>query len=229
MHVVALTKLAVSAAPGSSASSGSWVDDEAIALARDLGALAYEQRLKLKQGLPAIVLTTADPRRAAALHAALRARGHEALICRSEQVTATAAMIAMRRFRFDDDGIAIDGARLRWSDIATLVRAVHRVAGRDPSAPRDEETEAVLYVFPRTGGAPWSLREQHASYEALGSDATPSSLHNFELVVDHIRTSARSAAFDDRLASRRGSPDEIDILAHVVATALAADGTSPFR
>lgn len=245
MYAVALTRLASS------------IDDEAAALARDLGGLAYEQRLKLKPGVPAIVLTTPDPARAADLHGALRGRGHDALVCRSEDIVPITEMVAMRRFRLDDDALATEGARLRWSDIAVLVRAVHRIAietretvAQRRLAPgralltggllthkttqqqvitRNEESEAVLYIFPRTSSAPWCMREQRASYEALGVDATPSSARNFELAIERIRVRARQAAYDDRLAARKAAPEEIALLVHVVASSLAGPGTSPFR
>ena len=51
MYVVAILELATS------------VEAEAAALAADLGSTAYEQRLHLVAGLPAVVLTTADPAR----------------------------------------------------------------------------------------------------------------------------------------------------------------------
>ncbi len=248
MDVVAVTRL------------GTSIEAEAKALAADLGALPYEQRMKLQRGMPAVVLATPDAARARAVEERLRARGHDVIRFDTAAVVASDAMIAMRWFRFEPDGILTTDAqseRLRWADIAVIVRAAHRtsvetseVVLKKQLAPgralltgglimnkttahkvtgHTEDSEAVLYLMPRTAGSPWLLREQRATYGALGTDVTASSIRNFELVVDRIRTSARQAAFDDRLVARKGTADEVDLLVHVVASTLAAGVGSPFR
>jgi len=247
MDVVAIVRL------------GTPIEDEARALAADLGSLPYEVRLKLKAGLPAVVLTTQDPARAVALHGALRRRGHEAIHCRGAEVVATEDMVAVRQLRLDPDAlVSLSGtpARLLWIDIAALVRGVHRssatirkVVKQKKLAPAravltgglmtsktttttvlgtTEDDEAVLYVFPRTGGSPWSLRERNLQFGVLGDEATPTALRNFELVVERVRTNARQATYDDRLVNRKATPGEIDLLAHVIANAIGHGG-SPFR
>ncbi len=77
------------------------VEDEARALAADLGTIAYEERQKLVPGLPAIVLSTVELERAEGLTAKLRARGHRAMWCRASDVVASSAMTTLRRFTFE--------------------------------------------------------------------------------------------------------------------------------
>ena len=119
MYVVALVELA---GP---------VEAEAAALAADLGTTAYEERLKLAAGLPAIVLTSAEPERAQALAHKLRARGHGVIDCDAAEVVPAGAMVAMRRFVFEADAVTLPDvadvprARLPFTDILALFRAVH--------------------------------------------------------------------------------------------------------
>ena len=140
------------------------------------------------------------------------------------------------------------GARLPWHEITALVRAVHRTRTEASEtvtqkrfAParavltgglvmnkkttttvttRTADSEAVLYLFAAPGATPWLVAERHAHYDALGAAVTPHSTRNFELALAHIRERARGASFDDRLVTRRGPPDEIDLLAHLVARSL---------
>jgi hypothetical protein len=117
MHVVAIAELATP------------IEAEAAALARDLGTTAYEERLKLAAGLPAIVLTSADPAPARVLVAALRARGHVALCCDAATGVASGAMVPLRRFAFEPDAFVapdVPGARLPYADILGIFRASHQ-------------------------------------------------------------------------------------------------------
>jgi hypothetical protein len=148
-------------------------------------------------------------------------------------------------------------AQLAWSEIAVLVRAGHRTAveahntvkkrqfslGRTvlsgglltskttsrTTVSHTNEIEGVLYLFPRTGGVPWILREQHAQFDVLGYAISPSSAQNFNLVVDMLRSRARGAAFDERLVARKGPPSEVDLLAHLIARSIESTSSGPFR
>jgi len=248
MHVVAITRLRTT------------LDEEAKALARDLGTLAYEQRLKLVAGIPAVVLSTPDDRRATALVAAVQGRGHDVIRCLATEVVATAAMVPLRRFRIDADALvstAQTTERLAWGDIAVLVRGGQRTAvethntvtkrqlsiGRTmltgglltsktsstTVVSRAEDVESVLYLFPRSGGVPWILREQHAQYESLGYARSRSSAQNFNLVVDMLLSRAAGATFDDRLVTRKGPAAEVDLLAHLIASSIKSNAGGPFR
>jgi hypothetical protein len=104
-------------------------EGEAAPLAADLGCTAYDARLLLAPGLPAVVRTTPDRAAALDLLARLRARGHGAVACDLAAVVASSAMSSMRRFRLDGDAIALDdapGERLPYDDVLALIAAVHR-------------------------------------------------------------------------------------------------------
>ncbi len=117
MHVVAIAELATP------------IEAEAAALAADLGTTAYEERLKLAAGLPAIVLTSADPAPARELLAKLRARRHGAVSCDAAEVVPSSAMVPLRRFTFEPDALVatdVPGARLPYDDILGIFRASHQ-------------------------------------------------------------------------------------------------------
>ncbi len=224
---------------------GTTVEAEAKALAADLGATAYEKRLILVAGLPAIVLATTDAGAAQALVKKLRARGHGALMCRVADVVRAPKMIQMRYFQFDDEGLESDGERLPWADLSTLVRARHQrqvatteiVTQKKFNATRaimtgglimrktekrevsttTEEVEQVLYLFRAGGGTPWILREQATNYTALGAALTPIANRNFAILVEKLRACAPHAVFDDSLV-RRPTIEDVDLYAHLVAS-----------
>jgi hypothetical protein len=224
------------------------VEAEAKALAADLGTIAYEERMKLSAGFPAIVLATADGAVAQELLAKLRARRHRALVCRASDVVQAAAMIQMRSFELDGDGLEAGAERLPWSDISVLIRARHtshtatteivkqkkfsaaravltgglimRKTETRTVAAKAQDNEQVLYLFRSSGATPWLLREHATNYSALGAALSPIASRNFALVVDQIRARAPNAKFDDTLV-RRTAIDDVDLFAHLIATGLA--------
>jgi hypothetical protein len=233
-HVVAITTLATT------------VDDEAKALAAELGTTAYEQRLKLTAGLPAIVLATTDAAAAHALHAKLKARGHRAHVVRAADVIAASAMIQLRHFAFEEEALVSGAERLPWSAITTLVRARHhhrsettavvkekkfnatrailsgglvtRKTERREVVTRSEDSEQVLYLFRGDGAPPWLLREQATNYAALGATLAPTANRNFATAIELFRARAPDARFDDSLL-RRPTIDDVDLFAHLLALA----------
>jgi hypothetical protein len=117
VHVVAVAELATP------------IEAEAAALAADLGTTAYEERLKLVAGFPAIVLTSAEPGPARDLVARLRARGHGVVCCDAAAVVPSGAMVPLRRFTFEPDALVapdVPGARLPYGDVAGIFRASHQ-------------------------------------------------------------------------------------------------------
>ncbi|MGE5184809.1 MAG: hypothetical protein ACM31C_22210 [Acidobacteriota bacterium] len=233
-HIVAIAQLATS------------IDAEAKALAADLGTTAYETRLKLAAGLPAIVLATTDDAAAQALARKLRSRGHRVEHCRSADVVRATAMVQLRRFELAADALVSGDARLPWTDISALVRARHqhrdettttvkqkkfdatravltgglvtrKTQSREVTT-RTETTEQVLYVFRADGGTPWLLREHATHYGGLGAALAPTATQNFALAVAQLRARAPHAAFDDTLV-RRPTIDDVDLYAHLVASA----------
>jgi hypothetical protein len=134
VYVVALLALAGS------------VDDEAAALAADLGGAVYETRLVLAAGAPAVVLQTSEKERALGVLSRLRGRGHGAVACDDAAVVSSSEMIAMSGFRLEPGGLVNgDGERLAFEEILALIPAVHkrqletRSTARDPMKDRQEE------------------------------------------------------------------------------------------
>ena len=228
MHHVAVTRLE------------STLDDEARALAIDLGSLAYDARLRIVGGLPAVVLSSPDVERARALVVALRGRGNDALLVEATDVIATEAMIAPRRFRFDADAlVATEGveARVRWDDIVGIVRAIHRstVETRETvdidafvpprSARRTRRRtvtsnveDPVAYLYLRAG-TPWCLHAHRIRYG--GDELAPSATTNLDITIGRLLERAPRASFDDRLVSRKVNARQADLLAHVLVRSWA--------
>jgi len=227
------------------AALGAPVEAEAKALAADLGTTAYEERLKLVAGLPAIVRATTDMAAAHVLGGKLRARGHRAIVCRVADVVCASKMIQMQHFQLDHEGLESGGKQMPWVDLSTLVRARHHrqvgateiVEQKKFNAARailtgglimhksekrrvsstTSEVEQVLYLFRASGNTPWLLREHATNYGALGAALTPTATRNFSIVVDQLRERAPHAVFDDSLL-RRPTIDDVDLYAHLVAT-----------
>lgn len=219
------------------------IEAEAKALAADLGTTAYEERLKLAAGMPAIVLSTTDGASANALAGKLRARGHRAQLCRGSDVVEASAMIQLRRFEISGDALVSGEARLQLADIAALVRARHRhhtattatvkekkfnatralLTGglvtrkteKREVTTRTEDTEQVLYMYRASGDTPWLLREHATNYAGLGPALAATAAQNFTTAVEQLRARAPHAAFDDRLV-RRPTIDDVDLYAHLV-------------
>lgn len=133
---------------------------------------------------------------------------------------------------------------LPWDDLAVMLRATHRIHARTTTTVKDkkvsigkalvtggllitktttrhevsggDENEPVLYLFRRSANPPWILWQHRAQYTALGGRATTAA-PNFTRTVDELRARAPRATFDDRLLARRSAPDELDLVAHLLA------------
>jgi hypothetical protein len=105
------------------------IEEDLAALAADMGATAYDARLLVAAGTPAIVRTTPDKALALEVLARLRARGHGAVACDASAVVGASDMVAIRRPRLDVDAVTLDdrpAERLPYGDILALFPAVHR-------------------------------------------------------------------------------------------------------
>lgn len=161
MYVVALTELRGA------------LEDEAAALAGDLGCTAYDARMLLAPGIPAILRRTPDREAALKLLSSVRARGHGAVACDLSAVASSDAMTAMRRFRLGETELTLDddpGARLPYDDIVALVPAVHR--SRTDTATVTRETKLSVGRAIMTSGLSMSktvTKQTHATTEARES------------------------------------------------------------
>jgi hypothetical protein len=209
------------------------LDALAASLARHFGKTAYEQRLMLSAGLPAIVATLGDRADAIATLGFLRGEGHDAIALDSIAVAQSATMTAVRRFRIDPEAMVLEpsGEALRYDDILAILRATHRTEvettrqvevkklsmGRavltgglmlrkgavESRVHRDGERQQVLYLFRHSGAAPWILRATEARYPPELGAAT--SLTGFAQTLQILRQRAPSAAYDERLMRRKVS------------------------
>jgi hypothetical protein len=224
------------------------VDVEAAALATDLGVTAYEARLSLAPGTPAVVLRTGEREQALHLLARLRSRGHGAVACDASAVVASGAMTSMRRFRLGPSSILLDDGpgQLPYADVSALIAAVHRRHTADETVSRDRtisvaravisgglvmtrtvkretrpettEREPVLYVFHRGGGVPWLLRERGTLWAGHGRPISPLSSENFRTTVSVLRERAPDAVYDDRLVAKRSAPERLVVSGHAGST-----------
>ena len=208
-------------------------DRAAASLAAALGTLAYEERLKLAAGLPAVVLMTPDAARAAALVGALAADGQPAVTFPSSAVVAASDMVTPKRFAIERDALVANHGdeRLPWASVTALVRATDRrrvesttvvaekkfdlartvITGglvRSRTTSREltthaDDAEPVLYLFAGGGARPWLLREQGTHYEGLGDRLSRTAPANFIATVAELRARAPHAHYDERLVTRR--------------------------
>jgi len=222
---------------------GGAIDATIVQLAAELGTTAYELRLVLNAGFPAVVLVTADEN---------VAQSALAVIVPSTRMT------ILRDFRFERSGlIAQSGSAdvLAYSDISVLLRALHRTTSetiekikerklrpamaiatgglvmskttKRDVVTRTERREQVLYIFRRSGSPPWLLEERSARYVALGEALRPTSLENFSSAIACLREHAPGATYDERLMTSRpirgvaAGAEATDILAHLLAQHLA--------
>lgn len=118
MHLVAIAEL-----------KGSIEPPQLNALATEIGTSAYELRLLLNVGLPAVVLTTANPDQARATAEAISRLGHVPVVCDRSQTLRGAEMATLGDFEFGaTELIAERGAasRCSYEQITVIIRALHR-------------------------------------------------------------------------------------------------------
>jgi hypothetical protein len=258
MQVVAITQLAGS------------VDSEASALASELGLTAYETRLLLAAGTPTLVRRADGPTAAALAsrlrargHGVVVCDGSD-VTPSSEMIDMRRLRLGPGGVSLDDRA----GDALPFDDVLALLPARHRhhtetstaTIERKFSASRalisgglvttttvkseahhaTDRSDQVLYVVRRSGATPWILREHGSHWSGLGRPLAASSIENFRVAVALLRERAPGAVYDDRLLSRKASPERteaagaagartvktsseggIDLLVHVLALWIA--------
>ena len=123
MDIVAITAL------------GRSIEDEALALASDLGLTAYETGIILRGAMPVIVYRSDDRSRALWLLERLRGRGHQAVAVDTAAIVASEQMFVPKRFALDGADMTAVGEgveqRLAANSISALVRAMHATRVED--------------------------------------------------------------------------------------------------
>lgn len=201
---------------------------EAERIAAELGWLAYDVRLVLAAGLPAVLHATTDRALAERLVTRFRARGTGVVLVDEATLVPSREMVAFRRFRFEAEGLRNDAGVLPYGDLSHLLKAQHVVrreaAAADESPFGDdvfrrssphrggleqpgpartsrvtEHRNTVLYCFRRSRERPWILDDSSTRYDALGADRKPTHFENFERTVARLRELAPLAIYDERL------------------------------
>jgi hypothetical protein len=137
-------------------SLGRSADDEAPALAADLGLTIYETALMLRAPMPVIVHRTDDRSRAHDLVARLRARRNDALVLDLEDVIASDRMWTPKAFRFESGDMlgsaAAEERRLPLAGVFAFVRASHMTQTEEVILTRERKVSLTGAVL--TGGLP---------------------------------------------------------------------------
>ena len=135
---------------------GRSIDDEAPALAADLGLTIYETAVMLRAPMPVIVLRTDDRTRAHDLAARLRARRSDALALDLEDVVASDRMWTPKAFRFEAGDLLGNAAgeerRLSLAGVFAFVRANHMTQTEEVVLTRERKISLTGAVL--TGGLP---------------------------------------------------------------------------
>ena len=122
-------------------------------LAAELGTTAYELRLVLNAGVPAVVLATVDAAQARAAEAAIARHGHSPILCDRGEVVSSGRMTLLRDFAFRSDGLLAQqtaDSRLVYDDVAALLRATHRTTSETTEQVKERAFRPGMAIM--TGG-----------------------------------------------------------------------------
>lgn len=126
---------------------------ELSALAGEIGTTAYDLRLVLNAGLPAVVVVTRDEAVARAAAAAVARRGYPHVFCDRSAIIPSAQLTALRQFELTSSELIADrssGEAVRFTDLTVLVRAVHRSSQHTVEQVKERKLRPVMAVA--TGG-----------------------------------------------------------------------------
>ena len=122
-------------------------------LAEELGTTAYDLRLVLNAGLPAVVSMSGDEAVARAAQAAITRRGHAAVLYDRAAVLPSAKMTALRQFELTETELIADrasGEAMPLADLSVIVRALHRSSQHSVEQVKERKLRPVMAVA--TGG-----------------------------------------------------------------------------
>lgn len=149
MHVVAIAEL-----------TQPLETEKLKALALALDTTAYELRLLLNAGLPAVVRVTVEPELAQRAFDALKAQGLRAVRCDSSQIVGSSAMTQLGQFELGGTHLVPDVGSTElcpYTDIAALIKATHRVTSEVVEKSTERKLRPVMAVA--TGGLVMSKKE----------------------------------------------------------------------
>jgi hypothetical protein len=161
------------------------VEEEAPALAADLGLTTYETAMMLRAPPPVIVLRSDDRARTLDVLGRIRSRGHIAVACDLEQVVSSEDMFRPKAFRFEHGDLVGVGngeeRRLALADVFALLRANH--VTRTEDIVKSRERKLSLGRAALTGGVLMTratereqkrvIHEREAVLYVFGIDGVP--------------------------------------------------------
>jgi hypothetical protein len=209
------------------------MDAELPTLASWLGVGAYDLRLSAAAGLPMVLMCTADIAAAADFTERLRARAHGVVHCDTEtfgdkvyvrEFSFSATGIQGQ----DDQGRPLD---IAYADISGLIRALSVESAESTVTTREkklnvgmavmtgglvmsktverttrsasEAREQQLYLFKRGHAGAWMFCESTLRYQGLGAKLAPTSIRNFQVLIEELRARAPHALYDPRFLTQK--------------------------
>lgn len=119
-------------------------------LARALDTTAYELRLLMNAGFPAVVLATVDPARATAVVMEIRKLGHRAWSCDRAEVVSSRTMTGLSGFQLGPDAITLRAearaSALPYDDVAALLRGTHRSVTETTETVKGRQLRPVMAI-----------------------------------------------------------------------------------
>ncbi|HEY5956995.1 MAG TPA: hypothetical protein VIV60_10600 [Polyangiaceae bacterium] len=123
------------------------------ALATDLGTTAYELRLLLNAGLPAIVLITANEAQANGAVAAIARHRLVAITCNRSQTLSSDDMVTLQDFELRQSELVVNRATqisCPYANLRLLLRAVHRSVRQSAEQVKERKLRPLMALA--TGG-----------------------------------------------------------------------------
>jgi hypothetical protein len=122
-------------------------------VAADLETTAYELKLTLSAGFPAVVLATVEESRAQAAMNAIERHGHRAAMCHRATMVPSSAMTSLRDFQLHADGLVASTASpefMAYAELLALVRATHRTTTTSTEEVKERKLRPGMAIA--TGG-----------------------------------------------------------------------------
>jgi hypothetical protein len=148
---------------------GAPLETELPALAKLLGVVPYDLRLRIAGATPVVLTTTPDLARAKELTSLLRMRGHGIVVCDGDAVPGPNQQVAVREFVFgastfeckDGPGRAID---IPYVDIQALVRVAQISTAEQTTTTTEKKFNAGMAVV--SGGLIMSKKVEKVAHTA---------------------------------------------------------------
>lgn len=133
---------------------GSHAEGPALAaLAAELGTSAYDLRLALNAGLPAVVLITREATTADAAAEAITRHGHASVVCDRAKIIPSPQLTTLRHFELTARELVADrasGEATSLAELSVIVRGVHRSSQQSVEQVKERKLRPAMALA--TGG-----------------------------------------------------------------------------